>query len=244
MAENTERQMLQNLAVLRGAAEAMGAGYQPPNAKAAVANLDKLGNDAVPILDQNDADETDEDTARNSRQTVFANAAADASDVYQYCKLLDGWEKNDLDDLQYFVREMRGGRSEPKPEDDPSTPDVDESDTGGSASQRSYASIEGHWSGMCAKLDEKGYTSNEAGKGMADLIARRDAMRAANLAVAAAEGVTAASRQARDNHFYLKDGAVVESANLSKQYLRAVHSDSQAWSLVKNLEFRLPPEMR
>ena len=243
MAENTETQMIQNLNVLSGAVGAMGGDYQPPNAKADLVNLQKLAADAQPILDANDQKEADEAVERNGRQTIYANAAAEASDVYQYCKALD-WAANDLADLQSHVREMRGGRSEPKPADDPNTPDIDESDTGGSASQRSYASVEGHWSEMCALLAEKSYVSNVSGKDLPDLVARRDAMRGANQAIALVEGASAAGRQTRDEHFYLKDGAVVESANLAKKYLRAVHSDSQAWAAVKGLEFEIPSRLR
>lgn len=243
MAENTEAQMLQRLDVLIAAAQSLGAAYTPPDADASIAHLQAQAVAGQAAVDGLDDSESSEDAERNSRQALYADIAARGSDVFQYCKAM-GWDARDLADLQSKVRELRGGRAVPKPEDNPATPDIDESDTGGSASQRSFASLAGHWSEIVSFLEEKSYTTTEDGITLVDLTDLRDQLRAANNSIAAVEGASAAGRQTRDNVFYTGAGSVVESAKASKNYIRARHDDTQAWQMIKGLEFQIPRRLR
>lgn len=243
MSENTETRMLLRYNELMGAVVPMGAAYNPPNQFAAVAHMQSqatLGQSALDALDER---ESEEEAERNARQLLYSDVERKASDVFQWCRAA-GWSEADLADLQSKVREMRGAPSQPKPKDDPDTPDTDESETGGSSSQTSYASLEGHWSEMVAQLTEKGYASTESGLKLSELTAKRDAMRAANIAIADREGATAAARQTRDEVFYTDAGSIVNSARFSKTYLGGLHEDSQAWQTVKGFEFRVPPRLR
>lgn len=243
MSENTEAQILQRLNVLIGVVTPLGAAYAPPDAFAATAHLTAQAAAGQAAIDALDAAEAAEALARNQRQAVFAPAAALGSDVYRLCRAMN-WAETDLADLQSNVRELRGGRAVPKPKDNPATLDVDESQTGGSASQKSYASMEANWSEIIAFLNEKGYATTASGMGISDLQNVGDQMRAANLDVASTEGATANARQQRDEVFYTAPGSIVASAQSAKNYLRAVHEDTQAWAAVKDLRFPTPRRLR
>jgi hypothetical protein len=242
MSENTESQMLQRYNTLIGVITPLGAAYAPPSPVAALAAMIAKAAAAQVAIDALDERESEEDVARDARQAIYEPLAALASNIYQYCKAL-GWSENQLDGLQSKIRELRGDRAQPKPADDPNTPE-DESKTGGSSSQTAFASREGTWSEIVSYLEENGYVSNEAGMKMDDLSDLRDQMRDANQAVATASGAAGAARQTRDEVFYTGAGSNVESAVLSKNYLRAIHEDTQAWATAKNLEFSLPRRLR
>lgn len=242
MSENTESQMLQRYNTLIGAVTPLGAAYAPPSPFAALAAMIAQAVAAQAAIDALDEKENAEDAARNARQALYEPLEALASDIYQYCKAL-GWTENQLADLQSKIRELRGDRAAPRPADDPNTPE-DESKTGGSSSQMAFASREGTWSEIVSFLEANGYVSSETGMRLGDLTALRDQMRDANQAVAITSGETGAARQTRDEVFYTGAGNIVQSATLAKNYLRAIHEDTQAWATVRSLDFRIPPRLR
>ena len=252
MAENTEAKLLENLDGLMGVIVTLGARYTPPNADAALANLQAKRAAGRAAVDALDAAEAAEAVARDSRQTAYAGLNSLGSDLVKYSQAL-GYEKNTVDELRSKVREMRGARAVPKPPGNPPVPGgaANPSMPGGepesetiSAAQTSYASREATFSEMLAFLGEQGYAATEAGFKTADLTATRDALRFANTAVAEAEGATAAARQTRDEIFYTGAANIVKGATAAKNYLKAVFGDSQTWQTVKNLQFRLPRNLR
>ena len=246
MSENTESKMLERFNTLIGAVTPMGAAYNPPGTIAVLTAMAAKSAEAQAILDALNEKEAEETSARTERRELFAPLADRGSDVYRYCKAL-GWSDADLAHVQSKVREIRGARADGgsgKPEDDPATPGIDESEAAGSASQTSYASLEGHWSELVAFLIEKGYKANEEEFKLAALVNYRDQLRAANIAVANADGAAAQLREQRDQIFYLAPDSIYNSARASKNYLSAVHEDSQVWQTVKDLEFNLPRRLR
>ena len=84
----------------------------------------------------------------DSRADWRTSALARAVDVEKFAPLASqavgalagrGASAQTVKDAQTYVRKLQGGRAEPKPADDPNTPDLNESEKGISASQQSSA---------------------------------------------------------------------------------------------------------
>lgn len=108
MADNTEAKFILNFETALAQIGTLGSGYKPPNPIAYLAAMQaKLGQILVrkQMLDQKEVVEEDK---RNSREDLYKTVAPRCSSVISYCKSFFV-DTNDIANLQFFVREIRGG---------------------------------------------------------------------------------------------------------------------------------------
>lgn len=143
-------------------------------------------------------------------------------------------------DVDVFVRKIQGRRAGEKPVDDPSTPDVDESQSAHSVAQLSYDNQTANFAGLIALLkNEPTYAPNETDVKVATLEAKLAAMESTNAAAKAAILDAQAARDNRDTLLYDEQTGVITAVDLIKKYVKyAFGADSLAYKQLVALKFR------
>ncbi len=238
--EKTESKLILNLETLINEVTTFGAVYKPPNPHSEIEamspNLTAAKTKRI-ALQQKEAAESG---VRHDREDLHKPIGKLCTDFIKYCDSA-GWDENDLETLRSFSREYRGGRAEPLREDDPVTPDVDESKKNISTAQTSYASKTEHFANLVESARAKaGFDPPEEKFKFTTLDATIAAMRDANSAVSAAETATGVLRAELDGLLYTNPDNLVDAANSSKKYVGSVFGDSQIYQNIKDLDFEKP----
>jgi hypothetical protein len=243
MSEQTEAKMFENLETLISEVTAMGALYKPPGAGAKVATLTANMTETEPlrpISTQKDAAET---LVRHARAEKHKSLIPICTDMINYAKSGDGVKKSDLDTMRAFKKKLAG-----KPaianEDDPATPDIDESQPKISTAQTSYPSRTQHFANFCEVF--KGLVLNpEEDRFKDDALDQIVAeLHAADTAVISAATEAGQARAALDVPLYTKPGNLVDGAESARNYLKSSHKNSQAYQTIKHFRFYKPKRLQ
>jgi hypothetical protein len=138
MADNTYSKMLESLTSLIAFENTLDLAFLDPPPDLTPTSLTTLKTEATTLHNSVGNSKGDWRTVALDRATDADELASVAS---QAVALLEsrGARKETIEDARFYVRKLQGKRKEPKPVDDPSTPNVDESQTAISASQQSNA---------------------------------------------------------------------------------------------------------
>lgn len=219
----------------------LGAIYNPSQTLILLAALqDKLA-EAKAAMNALDAWEAAKKVAVNERQAEFEDIEKLAVNIKREAEV----SVNDAaftKDLQTIVRKFTGSAAPgtPKPVDDPSTPNTDESKTGKSVSERSYDKLVAHFADLVALLKtQPAYNPNDDEYKITTLEAKLAAMQDKNNAVKTANAALGNGQDARDLILYDKDTGVLKLVKLIKtQLARKPGKDSAAYQQINALEFR------
>lgn len=143
-------------------------------------------------------------------------------------------------DLQNLVNKFTSGSRKTGLPDDPLTPDIDESRTKISTSQRSRDNQIAHLADILALIKTRtDYNTNDAEYTVAAIEAKLAALTAKNNAAKAAEAKLGNAQDARDAVLYDPETGVLKLVKLIKtQLARKPGKDSAAYQQINGLEFR------
>lgn len=219
----------------------LGAVYNPAQALIMLSALQDKLTEAKAALDAVDAWEAAKKVAVNERQAEFEDLDKLAVNIKREADVLIN-DSAFTKDLQTIVRKFTGKAAPgtPKPVDDPSTPNIDESKQGKSVSERSYDKLISHFADLIALLKtQSGYKPNDAEMQISALEAKLAAMQDKNNAVKTANAALGNGQDARDLILYNKDTGVLKLVKLIKtQLARKPGRDSAAYQQINALEFR------
>jgi len=218
-----------------------GGAYNPGNPDIALINLQKKLANAQTAMANVSAALAANKAAINARETEFAGLRKLVTRVVAYYSST-GAAENKIADAMTFKRKLGAQRAE-KLEDDPSTPDVDESKGGISVSQQSYTQLVAHFEGLINLLAaDAAYSPNEPELAIAGLQSRLSALKTANTAVIDSNTDISNKRVSRDAQMYDPATGLVDLALLAKKYVKAAFgADSSEYGQIKALEFRNVP---
>ena len=166
MAEQGHAKNLENLKKARDFATSWGTSYAPTNPVLALANMNSVITAGETVADELQA-----------ARTPYRNATAAAEDAFDPLSKLvtrvmnalriSGVSDSVVEDAETYSRKIQGRRKEPAPEDDPSTPNVNEGQNSHSASQMSRAQRIENFDSLVSLLQSNDtfYKPNETGQG-------------------------------------------------------------------------------
>lgn len=241
MADTTESKFITNFETCVTQIGTLGAAYKPPNPIAELAALQSLLTQILAVRTIFQQKEASEETARNSRESLFRNVPSYASDLINYCKSF-GVPENVLTNLQSFVREIRGVRAEPKPK---ALPGANAPKTV-SAAQTTYPSIAEHFANLVEAVRTiPNFNPSEDKFKLATLDEFIESLRQANTNVTAADAETSTARQALDVLLYTGANCVINSVKAAKPYIRAVFgADNPVYRTLTGFKFNMPKRLR
>lgn len=237
MADNTEATLFTNLEFLVGKVVSAGAAYMPPYPHSFALPMQTNLAAALPVRTTFQNQSSLERLKRHERAEMHKQLTGLCGDLIKYCKS-GRWAKNDLDTLRSYSRLLKG-RPAKEREDDPATPDIDESRQGRSSAQTSYPSRTEHFANFVETLRAKGdFDPSEERFKLSTLDALVAALRAANSEVSAAAIAKAQARAALDALLYTNADNLVDAANSAKYYLSS--SFKEIYQSVKHMRFTKP----
>ncbi|MCD9188497.1 MAG: hypothetical protein LUM44_18915 [Pyrinomonadaceae bacterium] len=189
------------------------------------------------------------DTARAEKTVKIDEVEAGFAGLYKYVVNIKRTAEvavNDpafTADLQTIVNKFSSAGRDTDLVDDPATPDIDESRTGRSTSERSRDKQLAHLAAIIALLHTKAdlYRSNDAAYTIAAVETRHAELSALNNAALAALAAEANAEEARDEILYHPETGILRLVQLIKTELaRNPGKDSAAYRQINALEFRKP----
>lgn len=217
---------------------ALGSGYNPSQALIMLAALQTKLTEAQAALAAVDTAE-----ANKTIKVDEAQAAFDGLDKYVVnIKRIAAVEINDeafTRDLQTLVNEFTSKSRETGLPDDPLTPDINESRTTLSTSQRSRDNQIAHLADIIALLKTKTYKTNDAEYDMPAIEARLADLTAKNNAAKASIAALGNAQDARDAVLYDDETGIIKLVKLIKTQLAVKPGrESAAYQQINALEFR------
>lgn len=145
-------------------------------------------------------------------------------------------------DLRTIARKLQGRRASEKKEDDPATPDIDESLQSISASQLSFDNRIANFEELIDLLTTVGsYSPNESELQIPTLEAMLNDMKAKNTAAVTAINQARAARIARDQVLYNDTDGIIALTNLVKKYVKSLFgATSPQYLQLVALKFKKP----
>lgn len=182
-----------------------------------------------------------ETIALNQRQEVFERLSPLVTRIVNIAAVSIG-DQRFSDDLRTVARKLQGRRASKAVKDDPSTPDVDESQQSHSASQMSFDSRIGNFEELINLLIASGtYNANEADLKIPALETFLAEMRAKNNAAVTAVNEARAARIARDETLYNDTDGIIPLVNLVKKYAKSLFgANSPQYKQLTAFIFRKP----
>jgi hypothetical protein len=243
MAEQTEAKLFTDGQYLIDQIETLGSTYRPPNPHSTVAAMQASLDTATAARPANEEDEAIESAKRHDRADLHKTLAPLCNDLINYCKA-SNWDKNDLDRLRGFRRELLGKPAK-EIEDNPATTDVDESKPGASPAQTSYPSRTEHFANFVETLRaESTFAPPETPFKLTTLDATIDALRDFNTEIPSLAAATTQSRTALDAPLYTNADNFVDAANSAIAYLSSAFKNTQVYHNVKKLKFKKPKRLQ
>jgi len=152
-----------------------------------------------------------------------------------------GASKETVKDARGYVRKLQGKRSKAKPQDNPETPDIDESEKGVSASQQSSAAMISTYFELLDFLEAQdayaGVTKAELL--IANLRAVGEEAQTKHEESIAAAAKLSSDRRERNKHFYLDAGCICELAARFKELVKGEYgAGSPEYKAVNAIKFK------
>jgi len=242
MPEKGHAKNLENLKKERDYAVSWGAKYAPSNPVLLLTNINAVITAAEAVAD-----------AVQAARTPYRNATAAAADAFAplsdlTTRLLKGLEASGaaasvVEDAKTYARKIKGTRKTPAVQDDPTTPDIDESQQSHSASQMSRAQRIENLDALVLLMEAQAlYNPNEEDLKIDTLQDLSVDLKAKTQAVQTAFVGFSNELGERDEIYYADGAGVVAIGNLFKKYaLAAFGKDSAEYKQVKDLEFKNVP---
>jgi len=221
---------------------ALGVNYNPAQALILLPALQTKLTEAKAALDAVDAAEAEYAVKVDEIQ-------AEMEGLYKWVVNLKRTVEVDINDaaftrnIQTIVNRFNSDSRDTGLPDDPNTPDVDESRTARSTSQRSRDNQIAYVADILALINTKRdqYTTTDAGYTLADIEAKLDRLNTKNNAARAAYAARGNAYDNRDRVLYDKDTGVLKLVKLIKtQLARKPGRQSAAYQQINALEFSKP----
>lgn len=154
-----------------------------------------------------------------------------------------GASKETIKDARFYVRKLHGKRARPKAEDDPETPELDESEKGVSASQQSAAAQLGTMNELIDFLEAQPlYTEVKTAKLLIPAMrAFVDGTQTNHTASIAAAASLTSSRNERNKDFYLDADNICDLAKRYKAMVKGEYgANSPEFKMVNEINFHKP----
>ncbi|HEX9960700.1 MAG TPA: hypothetical protein VGB00_07205 [Pyrinomonadaceae bacterium] len=219
-----------------------GARYAPSNPVLLLTNMNSVIAAAEAVAD-----------ALQAARAPYRNATAAAADAFEplsnlTTRVLNALEASGVpasvvEDAKTYVRKIKGTRRKPAAADDPTTPDIDESQASYSASQMSRTQRVENFDALVLLLETQTlYNPNEADLKIDALQDLSTALKAKHQAVNTAFVAYSNQLGERDRIYYSDGTGIVSIGNLFKKYaLAAFGKNSAEHNQVKDLEFKKIP---
>jgi len=239
MSEQGHAKNLEYFKTARGYAVSWGAKYAPSNQLLLEANLNSIIAAAEPALDE-----------VTDAKTPYRNATAAAQDAFDPLSELitrvinslksSGVAASVVEDAKTYSRKIKGQRKKPRPQDDPNSPDFDESPKANSVSQMSRTQRIEFLDQLISLLESQVlYNPNEIDLKTTTLAALSADLKAKVDAVQTTFIALSNKRAARNAIFYAKGTGLVAVGNLFRSYVVSFGTKSPEWLQVKDLEFKV-----
>lgn len=231
-----------NFENLNSIVQSFGAAYNPPRTNLKLPALQTLQTNARNAIIEINNQMAEQAARSNERETVFEGLSRLATRIVNAVEVSDA-EPFIGDQARTLVRKIRGERAGAPAEDDPATPDIDESENTHSVSQRSYDNQLANFDALVTLLESQptDYVPNEPPLQTANLRARVNHMRAVNDAAKSAQAAIDAARATRDNVLYNESTGLVAIALDIKKYVKsAFGTTSPQYAQIKDLKFTTP----
>lgn len=230
-----------NFAEIISVLTALGATYNPGSALIKLPALNAVHADSVAAQTEADTDNALEIAAVNARANAFEPLSKFVTRIRSAARALIA-DPLFLADLDTIIRKLQGRRAGEKPVDDPSTPDIDESEQTSSPSQMSFDNRIQHFAELIALLKTNpAYTPNETELKIPALESMLADLRAKDTAAANAEITARNTRTARNTAFYDAEGGILARVALVKNYLKSILAyDSPQYQQIVALKFKKP----
>lgn len=218
-----------------------GTVYKPSNSQIAIAAMQTRLTSFQAALDAVTPKTSAETLALNERQTVFEPFSTLVTRIVNAAAV----SVNDQlfsNDLRTIARKLQGRRASKKVEDDPLTPDIDESKQSISASQMSFDNRIANFEELINLLNANGsYKPNENDLKISALETMLADMKTKNTAAVNAVNEARAARIARDEALYNETDGIITLANLVKKYVKSLFgANSPQYKQLTALQFRKP----
>ena len=189
-----------------------------------------------------DEKEAAESIARHARADLHKPLSAFCGDLISYTKSADGVSKSDIDTMKARSRKL-AGKPAKTVEDDPATPDIDESKQKISSAQTSYPSRTGHFSGIVETFKQLIPNPEEDRFKHDALDAMVTALHDADTNVIETASETAQARAALDAPLYTKTNNLIDGVISARNYLKSSHKSSAAYQKIKRFKFAKPKRL-
>jgi hypothetical protein len=240
MSDSGHRKNVANFAQVVAIVVALGGEYQTAQPLILLSALQAKLSEAQAVLETVNASDAAETVASNAAEAEFEGFSKFATRLGKAISV----NINDrlfTDDAMTLIRKLQGRRAGDAPEDDPLTPDVDESKLKNSVSQLTRDMIVENFAALIALIRTRAdvYKPNEEEFTFTGLTARLNAMRTANDAAKQASLSAENKRGERDTILYHPDTGVLKLVKLVKDYV-AYHpgKNSPAYEQLVRLQFR------
>jgi hypothetical protein len=239
MSEKGHAKNLENLKKERDFAVSWGARYAPSNPVLLLTNINSVIAAAEAVAD-----------ALQAARAPYRNATAAAADGFEPLSNLttrvinaleaSGVPASVVEDAKTYARKIKGTRRKAAAVDDPTTPDVDESQASYSASQMSRTQRIENFDALVLLLETQTlYNPNEADLKIDALQDLSTALKAKHQAVNTAYVGYSNKLGARDQIYYADGTGIVGIGSLFKKCaLSAFGKNSAEHNQVKDLEFK------
>jgi hypothetical protein len=238
MAETGHAKNVSNFEQLINIVVALGAAYMPSAAALLLTALQAMLVAAKAALTEVGAKETAETSAGKQREAAFEGQSKMAT------RVVAAYAASDADqlvgeNLAGYVRKLRGKRAGDAPEDDPLTPDIDESESAHSVSQVSYDNLVATWRLIIQLLaTQPAYKPNEADLKLEALTEYVDNLEAKNNAAKQAARAADTARADRDELLYAPKTGMLDIVVRVKKYVKSLPSGANAYQQLTALKFK------
>lgn len=230
-----------NMEVMISKIQSFGVAYNPPRANMKNPALTTMTDAARDSISEASFFTNANSGAVKQRETAFEGLDKLVTRVIDALAISSA-EATIGDRARTLARKLRGRRAGDRIEDDPATPDVDESEQNISVSQMSFDNQLANFEAFVQLLESQPtYAPNEADLKATALRARADDMRAQNNAVNTAQASLDLARIQRNNVLYAEGTGLYDIAADIKTYVKsAFGADSPQYAQIKDLKFTKP----
>lgn len=222
--------------------QTFGAGYNPPRTNMKIPALTAMIGAAHDTIQETNTFTNALSVAKKQREIAFKDLDKLVTRVLGAIEISDA-QAEIGDRARTLARKLRGERAGERIEDDPSTPDVDESKQNISVSQMSYDNQLANFEAFVQLLEAQNtaYAPNEPELTADGLRTRADDMRAKNNTVTTAQSSLDAARIQRNNILYADGTGLFDIAADIKKYVKsAFGTSSPQYAQIKDLKFTKP----
>lgn len=243
--EKTHAKNLDNLRTAISIVISIGAKFNPTTEMIFLAALQEFEGDIDGAMQAVNAALPGEENAVDGRMAAFKLVSKRVTKILKAARgqsLTPGF----IDGLQTNANKIRGVRVTAKLEDDPSTPDVDESRQSHSSSNQSYAGILEALDLFSEQLKSNpDYKPNEVEHKTATIDAWIAELNALNQAAIDAKAPVRAAREARRETMYNSENGIIPRMKTLKEYVGSIlEPNDSRYVQLRKLSFTLPRSLQ